>query len=195
MRKQVIDTLGEYTVNIKDKPEELTRATAVYLNLFDNGDRENAARYKLTLSAVDQMGNHLDWTCSILNHFEANQFYRSVPISLRDVPFYRQIHETVNAIKKEDCRFVKKPSAGFFRLPRHKGMTAEQRQIIPNALAMLFIEENQPPMVVLRFMDITFHGELCETGNIKRNAPKWSVCLKSNSLQDITQNVNVEDYF
>ena len=194
MRKQVTDNLGDYQVNVSNKPQELENASAIYLNLFDNGDKVNAARYKLALSVVTDEGEHLDWYCSILNDFEPNLFYRSVPKQLREAPFYRQVHEYINAVKKEqDLKFDKKPSAGLFKLPRKKGMMVEQRKLIYNAIGFLMIEKNTSPIVMIRFMDFTWNGELESTGN--QRGPKWSVCLKSNTQQQIDNDVDYEDYF
>ena len=196
MRTEVTDELGTYSVNTQNKPQELETANAIYLNIFDNGEKENAARYKVVLSVVTDEGKHIDWTCSILNHFEPNQFYRPLPEQFKEMPFYRQIHQTINMAKKDNTGFDKKPSAGFFRLPRSKGMKKEQRKIIPNAIAMLIIEKDKLPLVSLRFIDYTFTGEVEETNSDNSRAPKWSVCLKSTTqVFDEDVNVDVSEYF
>jgi hypothetical protein len=193
MRTQVTDNLGDYQVNVGNKPQELENASAIYLNLFDNGDKVNAARYKLALSVVTDEGEHLDWYCSILNDFEPNLFYRSIPTQLKEAPFYRQVHEFINNLKRSGIIFDKKPSAGLFKLPRKKGMQAEQRKLIYNAIGFMMIEKDALPLVSIRFMDFTWNGELQPTGN--ERGPKWSVCLKSNTQEQIDDDIDYADYF
>lgn len=193
MKTEITDDFGTYTVNTKNKPEELTKADVIYLNLFDNGEKKNCARYKLSLSAgVD--GEYYDWNCSILNQFEPNLFFRNVPDDFKDAPFYRQFQKLINDAKKSDIKFEKKPSAGFFKMPRKKGMKAEQRPIILNAIAVMMMEENHNPFVAIRFQDFTWNGELEPTGNIR--GPIFSVCLKSDTgSNQVEEDAKYDDYF
>lgn len=194
MKQEVTDTIGTYTVNTKNKPVELDQAETIYLNIFDNGERDNAARYKIALSVVTDTGQHIDWYCSILNKFEPSLFFRSVPEAAREQPFYRQVHKLINDVKKSDMIFEKKPSAGFFKLPRTKGMKKEQRPIIINAIATMFIEKGELPIVAVRFMDFTWNGEVPETRSSK--GPTWSICLKSNTGgMNVENDIDVDDYF
>jgi hypothetical protein len=195
MKQEITDDFGTYTVNTKNKPDELTNAEVIYLNIFDNGEKKNAARYKLSLSVVTDTGEYVDWNCSILNKFEPNLFFRNVPEDFKDAPFYRQFHKLINDSKNSGAKFDKKPSAGFFKLPRRRGMKAEQRPIILNAIAFMQMEENCNPFVALRFQDFTWSGEVEPTGNSR--GPKFAVCLKSNtgSNQVSDEELDVNDYF
>lgn len=195
MKLEVTDTIGTYTVNTKNKPVELEQAETIYLNIFDNGERENAARYKIALSVTTENGEHIDWYCSVLNKFEPGLFFRSVPEAAKDQPFYRQVHKLINDLKNSGMTFEKKPSAGFFKLPRTKGMKIEQRPIIINAIATMFIEEGELPVVAVRFMDFTWNGEVPKTAK-SHKGPKWSICLKSNTSGMTAQkDIDVDDYF
>ncbi len=193
MRKQVTDSMGTYEVNIKNKPQELINIddSAIYLNLFDNGETENACRYKLSLCVSDENKQTTDWHCNILNHYEAARWLRQVPEQHRDIPFYRQTQYRIAEIKKAIEYFDKKPSAGFFKAPRSKGMESSQRPIIPNATALMFIEKDELPYVYMRFMDMHWDGYLQPSG--KQN-PKWGICLKS-SIKQETVELDYSEYF
>lgn len=193
MKQEVTDSFGTYTVNTKNKPEELKNATAIYLNIFDNEGKKNACRYNIVLSAVNERGKPLDWHCPILNHYEPARWLRQVPENFIDAPFYRQMQAGLNDFKKQDVKFEKKPSAGFFKMPRHKGMPAEHRPNILNAIAFMLKEENETPYVAMRFMDLYWDGYLEETFN--NRGPKWSICLTSSKMQGLKENANYDDYF
>lgn len=196
MKTQVTDDWGTYTVNTKNKPQELIDAEVIYLNIFDNGERKNVARWKLSLSVVTDKGEYVDWNCSILNKFEPNLFYRNVPEDFKEAPFYRQIHQLINDAKKSGMMFDKKPSAGFFKLPRRRGMKAEQRPVILNAIACMMMEENSLPYVAIRFQDFTWAGEVEKNESHSPKAPKFSVCLKSNTgSNQVEEDVKYDDYF
>ena len=194
MRKEVTDSMGTYEVNIKNKPQELIdiQDSAIYLNLFDNGKTENACRYKLSLSVSNENKKVKDWHCNILNHFEAARWLRQVPEQHRDNPFYKQTQYRIVDIKNELTYFDKKPSAGFFKEPRSKGMEASLRPILPNATAMMFIEKDELPYVYMRFMDMHWDGYLEPTG--KQN-PKYNICLKSNKKPEPTVELDYSEYF
>tara|TARA_R110000796_G_scaffold70400_4_gene160190 strand:+ start:988 stop:1569 length:582 start_codon:yes stop_codon:yes gene_type:complete len=193
MKKQVTDAMGTYEVNIKNKPQELinTADSAIYLNLFDNGESENACRYKLSLGVSDAKKKKTDWHCNILNHYEASRWLRQVPEEHKGKDFYKQTQYQIVEIKKAFDYFDKSPSAGFFKAPRSKGMSADKRPIIPNATAMMFIEKDQLPYVYMRFMDMHWDGYLELTG--KRH-PKWSICMKSSSSEEVVE-IDYDEYF
>ena len=186
MQKEVTDSMGTYVVNIKNKPAELihTDDSAIYLNLFDNGETQNACRYKLSLSVSDKNKKVKDWHCNILNHYEPGRWLRKVPEVYRENPFYKQTQQTIADIKKGIDYFDKKPSTGFFKAPRYKGMESSERPILPNATAMMFIEEGELPYVYMRFMDMHWDGYLGLTGT---RHPKWSICLKSSINPEIVE--------
>ena len=193
MKKQVTDSMGTYEVNIKNKPKELINIddSAIYLNLFDNGECVNSCRYKLSLSVSNQNKKVKDWHCNILNHFEAARWLRQVPEPHIDNPFYKQTQYRIAEIKNVSDYFDKKPSAGFFKEPRSKGMENSKRPVLPNATAMLFIESNQLPYVCMRFMDMHWEGYLQQTG---KSNPKWAVCVKA-SVEEETFDIDYNDYF
>jgi len=198
MRKRCTDSMGTYEVNIQNKPQELTHVdeTAIYLNLFDNGNIENACRYKLSLgvSSPSSSTENKDWYCPILNHMEAARWLRQVPEQHRDNPFYRQTQYKIAEIKKSGMKFVKSPSAGFFKAPRSKGMENSKRPNLPNATAMLFIEEDQNPYVYMRFMDMWWDGYLEPTGR-KGRSPKFAACLKSSHKEEEYVELDYSEYF
>lgn len=197
MRKQVTDEMGTYEVNIKNKPEELTQVdeTAIYLNLFDNGDIENACQYKLSLGVVSPNKEKLDWYCPILNHMEAARWLRQVPDEHRDNPFYKQTQYKIAEIKKSGIKFKKSPSAGFFKAPRSKGMENSKRPNLPNATAMMFIEDGQNPYVYMRFMDVYWNGYLEPLGKTGGRGPKWAACLKTSHKQEEVVELDYDEYF
>lgn len=185
MRKQITDVMGTYEVNIKNKPEELinTDNSAIYLNLFDNGEIPNAVRYKLSLCVSDENKQTTDWHCNILNDWEAARWLRQVPQEYRGNPFYKQTQYAIADIKNNHDYFDKRPSAGFFKAPRTKGMEASQRPILPNATAMMFIVKDANPYVYMRFMDYHWDGYLQPNSNSKQN-PKYSMCIKSSKKEE-----------
>jgi hypothetical protein len=193
MKKQVTDSMGTYEVNIKNKPEELihTDDSAIYLNLFDNGETENACRYKLSLCVSDKNKKITDWHCNILNHYEAARWLRNVPEAYRENPFYKQTQRRIADIKKEIDNFDKKPSAGFFKAPRSPGMESSKRPVLPNATAMMFIEQGEPPYVYMRFMDMHWEGYLSPKG---ASNPTYGICLKS-SLKEETVELDYTEFF
>lgn len=195
MRKQVTDDLGTYEVNTKMKPQELidVDGSAIYLNLFDNGENENACRYKLSLAVTDANKKSTDWHCPILNKWEPARWLRQVPDEVKDNPFYRQMQSKLNELRRAGIAFDKSPSAGFFKAPRSKGMAADKRPNLPNAIAMLTIAANDNPLVMMRFMDYTWSGFLEPTG--KKFGPKWSICLKNNYEQDEVEELDYDEYF
>ena len=194
MRKQLTDTMGTYEVNIMNKPQELIdiQDSAIYLNLFDNGEKYNACRFKISLSVSDENKKVKDWHCNILNHFEAARWLRQVPPEHTDNPFYKQTQYRIADIKKEITYFDKKPSAGFFKEPRSKDMEASMRPMLPNAIAMMFIEKDELPYVYMRFMDMYWDGYLEPTGKIH---PKYSVCLKSTTKPEPEVKLDYSEYF
>tara|TARA_R110001606_G_C15343005_1_gene646769 strand:+ start:364 stop:951 length:588 start_codon:yes stop_codon:yes gene_type:complete len=195
MKTTVTDDLGTYEINTKMKPQELinTENSAIYLNLFDNGERDNACQYKLSLAVVDENKTSTDWHCPILNKWEPGRWLRQVPEQVKDNTFYRQMQVKLNELRRSEIPWEKSPSAGFFKAPRSKGMESAKRPNLPNAIAMLAIAENDNPLVMMRFMDFTFNGFLEPTG--KKFGPKWSVCLVSSYKPEEAEELDYSEYF
>ena len=177
MRQEIQDDFGTYAVKTTNRLQ-IENATAIYLNLFDNGEKQDACQYKLVLSLVMSDGKYEDYICPILNFFEPLRWLRSVPEQVRDEPFYRQIQKILKDIKKSDSKFDKEPSAGFFRKKKTKQRQKNEKIIsIPNAIGAMFIEKDDLPFVAIRFVDFAWAGSLEENQNDK--GPKYTACLKS----------------
>ena len=177
MRQEIQDDFGTYAVKTTNRLK-IEEAKAIYLNLFDNGEKQDACQYKLVLSLVMSDGSYEDYICPILNFFEPLRWLRSVPEQIRDEPFYRQIQKVLKDVKKSGAKFDKEPSAGFFRQKRTKTKQKNEKIIsIPNAIGSMFIEKDDLPFVAIRFVDFTWAGSLEENEN--QNGPKYTACLKS----------------
>ena len=201
MRQEITDELGTYTVNTKNALDFDT-ATSAYISLFDNGERKNAARYKVILSLVKESDNgsavYEDYICPIINHYEPERFFRMVPDEVKDQPFYRQMQSAIKELKShahdEQVRFVKSPSMGMFRIKRSKGQSKTGNPVsILNAIAMLHIQEDCNPMVTIRFSGFTWTGHLEETNSESDAAPTHSFCLKTSDTP--STKVDVSEYF
>jgi len=200
-RKTINDNLGEYEVNTKNALD-IDGAKSVYVSLFDNGDRKNAARYKVTLALVNEENGETiyeDYVCPIINHYEPERFFRMVPDEIKDNPFYRQMQSAINEIKKDahnqQLKFNKSPSMGMFRIKRSKSQSKTGEPVsILNAIAMLHIQEDCDPYVVIRFSDFTWSGELQPTGSEHTSSPTHSICVKTSDTPNRKKAV-VSDYF
>lgn len=191
MRKQITDDFGTYETKTWNRiPVE--DAQTIYLNIFDNVENgDNVCRYKLVFTVVMD-DDYQDYHCPILNHFEPARWLRSIPDGIKDEPFYRDFHRAINRAKKKDISYEKLPSAGFFKLPRKKGMKAGSRNNIPNAIAMMVIEKGEDPVVAIRFVDFTWSGTVSK--NDSNKGPAYSVCIKSGS-SDFSSNLDFSEYF
>jgi hypothetical protein len=177
MRQEIQDEFGTYAVKTTNRLP-IEEAKSIYLNLFDNGEKQDACQYKLVLSLVMSDGKYNDYICPILNHFEPLRWLRSVPSGVRDEPFYRQIQQLMKDAKKSGAQFDKEPSAGFFRQKRTKLKQKNEKIIsIPNAIGCMFIEKGDLPLVAIRFVDFAWAGALEE--NMSDNGPAFTACLKS----------------
>ena len=191
MRKQITDDFGTYETKTKNRlPVE--EAKSIYLNIFDNKERDNACRFKLVLSLVMD-DDYQDYICPVLNHFEPARWLRLVPDGIKDEPFYRDFHRAINHIKKQDVEFEKLPSAGFFRPKRTKTLQqTKQIMSIPNAIAMMTHQTDCDPFVAIRFVDFTWSGSV--KSNEKTTGPDYSVCIKSSATEDLND-VDYSEYF
>lgn len=200
MRQEITDALGTYTVNTKNALD-FDEATSAYISLFDNGERKNAARYKVILSLVkDDNGSAVyeDYICPIINHYEPERFFRMVPDEAKDQPFYRQMQSAIKQLKihahDEQLKFTKSPSMGMFRIKRSKTQSKTSNPVsILNAIAMLHIQQDCDPMVTIRFSNFTWSGHLEETNSESDAAPTHSFCLKTSDTP--STKIDVSEYF
>jgi hypothetical protein len=190
MRKQITDDFGTYETKTKNRiPVE--EAKSIYLNIFDNKERDNACRYKLVLSLVMD-DDYQDYICPVLNHFEPARWLRSVPDGIKDEPFYRDFHRAINTWKKQDVEFDKFPSAGFFRPKRTKSLQQTQQIMsIPNAIGLMCQMKDEDPFVAIRFVDFAWSGAV--KPNEKAKGPDYSVCIKA-SATDLAD-IDYSEYF
>ena len=170
--KDVTDKIGTYQMKTTNKLINEDDYSKIYFNLFDNGEKENASRYKVNLLFTDDSGNQRTFIAPILNHFEPARWLRNIPVEYREFAFYRQILETNANLKKDPVKFEKKFSAGFF----HESV--EDAPTLNTAIAFGFIEDGTMPMFGFRFWDFTWFGELELSGLNKKNSPKWSKSIK-----------------
>jgi hypothetical protein len=170
--KKVTDDLGTYEINMNSKFIDENDYSKIYFNVFDNGERQNASRYKVNLLFTDDEGKQRTFIAPLLNRFQPATWLEPIPEDYREYPFYRQALELRSALKYAGKKLDMKFSAGFF----HEAI--EDSFKINTAYAYGFIEEGQLPMFGFRFWDFTWLGPMEESGLVRKNAPKWSKSIK-----------------
>lgn len=183
-RKTIKDAIGVYELKTTLKPIDEENASAIYLNVFDNGEVENSARWKVNLTFEMKDGTRREFVASILNHFEPARWFDSAKIAdeWKEKSFYRDVLVARNELKKAEISFDKKFSAGFFH-ESVKG-TTNKKPNMPQAIAYMFKQEDENPVVGIRFFDFAVHTETFVNPSNRKNAPAYSVCLKSNKKEE-----------
>lgn len=178
MITEITDLLGTTGVSTKTKPFDVEEAEAIYLHLFDNGDVNDSARYKVSLNFILPQ-NRATFIAPILNHFEPARWLRSVNEQDRQRPFYKQFQEWRRDIRNEFkgvVNFTKEPSAGFFY-----NQATGHNYPYDCAYAYMLWQEGALPQIGFRFFDYVSNGMYELNENEYKGstaAPAWRFTIK-----------------
>jgi hypothetical protein len=169
--KQITDEIGTY--DIPTNQYDFDNANAIYLNVFHNEGQINSNEWKVCLNVYYENGNRETFTAGIINKFEPARWLRSIPQDYREFAFYRDFLEWRNQAKKLEVKWDKKASAGFFY-----SNSLGHDSPFNTAYAYIVKQEEQDPIVGIRFWDYTYFGQVPVNKFLKGKGPKWTLVLK-----------------